>query len=399
MSSVDVVIPVYKDLRLTQRCIESVLEANDPMVGRLIVVDDCSPEHEVSQYCRDLCAEKKIELVVNTSNLGFVQSVNIGMQASSSDVILLNSDTRVHGAWASRLFRCAGRAERVASVTPFSNNAEIASYPHFVHSNVLPRDLSLSELDNIFSNVNDGMAIEIPTAVGFCMYLRREVLQEIGLFDADLFGRGYGEENDWCLRASSAGYRHLLCADLFVYHEGGASFGNETEDLKRAASDELSVKYPGYAKSIATFVTEDPIEPARYAVDLARPDTAVVIAEYRERAAQLHNTISEIDQCRHDQVCRLEALLQSTRDDAAAQAQDYDAALESLRGEAQAESAQYAALLDAERAEWAQRDGQYAAQIKYMAEELNRVRARVARYDRSVVAKLFRWLKGGRNAR
>jgi len=394
MSLVDVVIPVYKDLTLTRRCIESVLEAGDPMVGRVIVIDDCSPEQEVSQYCRDLCVDKRIELVVNASNLGFVQSVNIGMQASKSDVILLNSDTRVHGAWASRLFRCAERAENVASVTPFSNNAEIASYPHFVQSNAIPHDLSLSELDNIFSSVNAGVAIEIPTAVGFCMYLRREVLQEIGLFDADLFGRGYGEENDWCLRASSAGYRHLLCADLFVYHAGGASFGNDTENLKRAASDELSLKYPEYEKFIATFVEEDPIEPARYAVDVARPDTAMVIAEYRERAAQLRNTVSEIDQSRHDQICHLQAILQSTRDDAAAQAQEYEAALESLRKAAQAESAQYTALLDSERAEWAQRDGQYAAQLKFMVEELNRVRGRVAAYDRSLVAKLFRWLKG-----
>ena len=57
------------------------------------------------------------------------------------------------------------------------------------------------------------------------MYIRRAALADIGLFDAEAFGRGYGEENDFCLRASARGWRHLLACDTFVYHEGAVSFG------------------------------------------------------------------------------------------------------------------------------------------------------------------------------
>ena len=44
-------------------------------------------------------------------------------------------------------------------------------------------------------------SIDIPVGVGFCLYLRRDCLNAAGLFRADLFAQGYGEENDLCLRA------------------------------------------------------------------------------------------------------------------------------------------------------------------------------------------------------
>ena len=49
--------------------------------------------------------------------------------------------------------------------------------------------------------MNAGHRVGIPTAVGFCMYIRRECLKEVGEFRAEVFGKGYGEENDFCLRA------------------------------------------------------------------------------------------------------------------------------------------------------------------------------------------------------
>ena len=57
------------------------------------------------------------------------------------------------------------------------------------------------------------------------MYIRRAALADVGAFDAEAFGRGYGEENDFCLRAGARGWRHLLACDTFVYHEGSVSFG------------------------------------------------------------------------------------------------------------------------------------------------------------------------------
>ena len=71
---------------------------------------------------------------------------------------------------------------------------------------------------------------DLPTGVGFCLYLRRAMLDAVGLFDP-AFGLGYGEENDLCLRAARAGWRNLLADNAFVVHTGGRSFVGQKAEL------------------------------------------------------------------------------------------------------------------------------------------------------------------------
>ena len=127
---VDIVIPVYRGLAQTRRCIESVLADADRPAGRVIVVDDHSPDPKLSAWLDSLAAEGRIQLVRNRRNRGFVASVNIGIEAAGThDVVLLNSDTEVANGWLARLAGHAYATPRVASVSPFSNNATICSYP------------------------------------------------------------------------------------------------------------------------------------------------------------------------------------------------------------------------------------------------------------------------------
>ena len=129
-TAVAVVIPAYRGLDQTRRCIESVLGAQCRIPSRFIVVDDCSPEPALSDYLRSLAATGAITLIHNETNQGFVRSVNSGMRAASEDdVVLLNSDTEVANDWLDRLCAHAYRGPKVATVTPFSNNATICSYP------------------------------------------------------------------------------------------------------------------------------------------------------------------------------------------------------------------------------------------------------------------------------
>ena len=67
------------------------------------------------------------------------------------------------------------------------------------------------------------------------MYIRRKALDEVGPFDAERFTFGYGEENDFCLRATALGWRHRLACDTFVYHKGSVSFGDRAHKLIAAA--------------------------------------------------------------------------------------------------------------------------------------------------------------------
>ena len=270
---VNVIVPVYRDLPRTRRCVESVLESLDHRYAKVILVDDASPEPALSGFCEHLAGAGTVSLLRNERNLGFVASVNRGMQEDPDrDVVLLNSDTEVPVGWLERLQRCALQAEDIATVTPFSNNATICSYPLCCEPSKLPEGVDLAAMDRLFALANAGLSVDLPTAVGFCMYIGRRCLSQIGDFDAERFGLGYGEENDFSLRARGAGWRNVLCADLFVYHHGAVSFGTERFDLMKQGETLLVERYPHYPAQVARFVMEDPLRVFRDAVDRLRLD-------------------------------------------------------------------------------------------------------------------------------
>ncbi len=269
---VDVIVPVYRGLGDTRRCIESALTAVNRTPFRLVVINDASPEQDVTDYLRQLQGhDKRLLLLENEHNLGFVATVNRGMRFSGDrDVVLLNSDAEVANDWLDRLRHAAWSDRRVASVTPFSNNATICSYPRFCADNELPPGYNTATLDALFAATNAGQVEDIPTAIGFCMYIRRDCLDAIGLFDVESFGKGYGEENDFCMRAYKAGWRNLFALDTFVRHAGGVSFGDSKSPREREAGQVLLRLHPEYDAIVHAHIVRDPAREARLAVDLAR---------------------------------------------------------------------------------------------------------------------------------
>jgi len=264
---VDVIVPVYKGFEETRQCVESVLQADCATPFELVLIDDASPDPRLVEYCASLRGRPGLTLRVNPENLGFVETVNRGMRLHPDrDVVLLNSDTQVAHGWLDRLRQCAHSQPDIGTATPFSNNATICSYPNFCADNALPAS-GLAALDAIFAQVNAGKSIDLPTAVGFCMYIRRACLDAVGLFDAGRFGRGYGEENDFSRRAAGAGWRNVLCADVFVFHAGGVSFQDERDVLMAVSAEKLASLHPEYDALVKKFVVEDPPSSLRQAVD------------------------------------------------------------------------------------------------------------------------------------
>lgn len=266
----DIIIPVYRGLAFTRTCLESVLADTDRPTGRIIVIDDRSPEPKLSAWLDRLAKSNAITLLRNKKNLGFVASVNLAMRrAGDRDVAVLNSDTEVPAGWLRRLQAQAYAAPKIASVSPLSNNATICSYLGYAGGSI-PSGMSLAGIDAACRSVNAGRYAATPTTVGFCMYIRRAALDEAGLFDAKTFGKGYGEENDFCLRAAALGWRHHIACDTFVRHEGGGSFGAAAADagISRAYAI-LTERYPGYALRIAQFVGDAETEPFRFAITMA----------------------------------------------------------------------------------------------------------------------------------
>jgi GT2 family glycosyltransferase/glycosyltransferase involved in cell wall biosynthesis len=267
--SVDVVVPVYRGLDESRVCLESVLADTERPAGRIIVIDDRSPEPKLRQWLQRLAASGAIILLRNKRNLGFVASVNLGMRhAGDHDVVLLNSDTEVPDGWLSRLQAQAYAADKIASVSPLSNNATICSFLGY-EGGPMPPGITLSEIDAACRTVSAGRYADAPTTVGFCMYIRRDAVNEVGPFDTATFGKGYGEENDFCLRASALGWRHHIACDTFVRHEGGTSFGTDADAGIARAFAILTERHPDYPLRIARFVDAAATEPCRFAVAMA----------------------------------------------------------------------------------------------------------------------------------
>lgn len=262
--TLDVIIPVYNaydDLRL---CLDSVLRTTAPQ-HRLILIDDGSPDSRIADYFAELrnIADPRLLLLRNDVNLGFVGTVNRGMAQSRNDVVLLNSDTIVTTGWLEKLCRCADSDLRIGTITPFSNNAEICSFPNFCEDNPLPQGMDEEDVNRAIEAAAVPIYPDIPTAVGFCMFIRRDLLNKIGLFDADTFRLGYGEENDFCMRAVAAGWRNVLCDDTFIEHTGSRSFDTKKQALAEQNMPRLLAKHPDYMQQVMAFIAADPIKPIR----------------------------------------------------------------------------------------------------------------------------------------
>ena len=275
---IDIIVPVFKGMGDTVRCIEAVLGARCVTRWQLIIINDCSPEPELQAWLRAAAQnEPRITLLENSENIGFVATVNRGMSlCDTHDVLLLNSDTEVANNWLDRLRTAAYNSDRVGTVTPFSNNATIFSYPHFCCVNEMPDGWNTTELDGLFAKNLAGQTLEVPTAVGFCMYIRRACLREVGLFDVENFGKGYGEENDFCIRAQHLGWHHLHALDTFVRHVGGVSFGEAKSAHELRAIDTLRRLHPNYESDVHNFLQRDPAAMARQSIDVARSSVAPI---------------------------------------------------------------------------------------------------------------------------
>jgi GT2 family glycosyltransferase len=268
---VDVLIPVYAGLQETLRCLHSVLTAPVRTPHRVVVINDAGPIPELNAMLRSLAARDLFVLEQHRSNMGFVKTINHGLRlCAGRDVVILNSDTVVYNDWLDRLLAHPAEHPRLASVTPLSNNATICSYPETLGENRIPLEVAPAEIDNLAAKVNRLQHVRAPTGVGFCMYMRREVIDEIGPLDERNFGRGYGEENDWCQRAIRRGWTNGIACDVYVRHVGSVSFKGEAFERTQQAMKTLAKLHPRYEADVLHYIAEDPSWLHRMRLDLAR---------------------------------------------------------------------------------------------------------------------------------
>ena len=270
---ITILMPVYNAFELLPKVLERI-EHHTDLPWHLILVEDCSSDNRVRPWLRKWAQPRsdRVTLLENDRNLGFIATVNRGLDHARPEgrhVVLFNSDAFVPAGWASRLLQPICDDPKVASVTPMSNDATIFSVPLIARSSEIGAG-EVDLIDAVAARLNAGVArAAAPTGVGFCMAMSRAALNRVPQLDT-AFGKGYGEEVDWCQRIAKTGMENLGIGTLFVGHRGGQSFGLKTKLAAiEAAGRIISQRYPHYDAGVQDFIRSDPLWSARFVLALA----------------------------------------------------------------------------------------------------------------------------------
>ena len=265
----DVVVPVYSGLAELELCLRS-LRATLPRSSQLVLVNDGSPDPAISAR---LMAEAgpRVTVLVHERPRGFPAAVNAGLahlgRKPGRDVIILNADTVVGPRWIERLSAVAHSDSAIGSCTPLTNDGTLVCYPEPDKPGASLEPAEVEALSELCWDANGSESVPIPTGVGFCMLMKGACLAETGPFRENVFAQGYGEENDWCLRAAHLGWRHVAAPGVFVAHSGGRSFGAAKALLMERNGAVLERLHPGYGAYIEAALAREPLLDARRRID------------------------------------------------------------------------------------------------------------------------------------
>jgi GT2 family glycosyltransferase/tetratricopeptide (TPR) repeat protein/SAM-dependent methyltransferase len=223
---ISIVILTHNQLHYTRRCVDSICLVTDEPY-ELIFVDNGSTDGTL-EYLRALAAtHPNVKVIANAENCGFPAGCNQGIAvATGRQVLLLNNDTVVATGWLGRLLRALHSDPKIGLAGPVSDNVsgEQQVPAHFD---------GIEDLDGFawdWGKSHDGQIFDNDRLVGFCLLIKREVIDRIGLLD-EQFGTGCFEDDDYTRRARMAEFRTVIAADAFIHHVGGATFRASNVDF------------------------------------------------------------------------------------------------------------------------------------------------------------------------
>lgn len=260
---VTVIVPVHGDLDATRACLDSLLRsmADESLRIRILVVNDASPEAGMAAYLAGL----PVDLLTCAVNLGFVGAVNAALEhAADGDIVLLNADTVLPDGVIGRLHATAHASDDIGTVTPLSNNGELTSFPVAFRDNPLPDAALIARIDAAAAGI-DAAPVDLPTGIGFCLYVKRACLAAVGGLSAH-YERGYGEDVHLCLAAREAGFRSVCATSIYIGHAGTRSFLASKRALVMRNAARVAARFPDHEHEVAAFVAADPLSATRHAM-------------------------------------------------------------------------------------------------------------------------------------
>ena len=272
-----IIVPVYDDFAATRACLEAIGAAPPLEAHRVIVVDDASPDPAIRAYLDQAANAGAFTLTRNVENLGYAASVNRGLATRTrGDVLLLNADALVPPGAIDRLAALSRQDPDLGALTPFSNNGELTSYPVRHVANPLPGGDEIAALDACARAVNGDALVDLPNGIGFCLYITQACLAAVGPMP-EVYGQGYYEDVEFCLRARERGFRTVAAPGVYVGHAGSRSFGERKGPLVARNLKLIEARFPGFQLESAAFVALDPLKPYRAALDRAAPPQGPVV--------------------------------------------------------------------------------------------------------------------------
>ena len=253
-----VLVPVFNARLRLDTCLAS-LERTLPSGAAVLIADDASSDPQVEALARAWCDRSKLAATYarRESSVGLAANCNAAIDAlGDTDVVLLMPDAIATSGWLQQLARCAASEPAIASVTPWSNHADLCSFPRFGEEN--PAPAFPDTLAEATAAIAWDDAPELPAAVGSCVLLTRAALKRCGSLDAHSFS-GARALDDFCRRASAMGWRNVLCPAAFVVRDNaGALMQSEDGELAR-----LVTRWPDYQQRMAMFILSDPLRGLR----------------------------------------------------------------------------------------------------------------------------------------
>ncbi|MGH3087653.1 MAG: glycosyltransferase [Rubrobacteraceae bacterium] len=251
---VTIIVPIHNAHDELKELLSSVVE-NTTASAELLLIDDASTDPRIPSLLAGYEALENVRILTNEENLGFSGAMNRGFaESGGNDVVIVNSDVEVTPRWLENMRLAAYADPRTATVTALSDNAGAFSVPMMGEKNDTPEGLERDDVGRLVTQWSAQVCPDTPTGNGFCMYVKREALEEVGGFDEESFPRGYAEENDFCMRAKKLGYNHVVDDATFVFHERAASFGSEKKELLKAARKKLDGLHPEYTRLAGSFL-------------------------------------------------------------------------------------------------------------------------------------------------
>lgn len=253
---ISIVVPVYSDWWSLSKNITSLKKyiGNSEDIS-VHYVNDCGPEADILEknIKENINGLTNFYYYRNEKNLGFVGTCNratLKLVNQDDDILLLNSDTKVTKNFLTEMRKVLYSQDDIGAVTSRSNNATIWSVPmtsklaNYRWASYLLYRLIKHDLPEKYIT---------PTIHGFCVLIKREVINKYGLFDT-IYGRGYGEENDFAMRLKAHGWKCAVANHSFVFHYESRSFGNEVRNKQIEKNEKILLeRYPDYRRLVQEY--------------------------------------------------------------------------------------------------------------------------------------------------